>query len=160
MKSVWSKLIMAFMALTVLVGGAHLAGYRVNLTGSLPRGLYRIVPATPRTGDLVAFTLPDDHPSARRMARPYLKRLVAIYGDLIHVAPAGISVNGKLLPNTRAKNVDRMGNALPRLLVPGPVPPGKALVLSTHHQYSFDGRYFGLLDMDRLHAVTPIFTFN
>ena len=42
----------------------------------------------------------------------------------------------------------------------GLIPPGQALMLSLHHQGSFDGRYFGLIDLTNIHPVKCVLTLN
>lgn len=44
-------------------------------------------------------------------------------------------------------------------LLPGVVPPGMALVLADH-EGSFDSRYFGLVPLESLQRVEPVFVFN
>lgn len=170
MKSTLSKWSVAIAMMVSVTGVSYFAGFRINVTRSQPLGLYRLVDRPPQAGDLVSFSLAEEHPYTRLMrernslaghkTRPYLKRLAALPGDRIHVSKSCISINGLPLPNTRAKKADRLGRYLPALLISGEVPPGKALVLSTYSENSFDGRYLGLLDLDRLHAVEAIYTFN
>lgn len=93
-------------------------------------------------------------------SRRYLKRLRALPGDVLSVSSDGIRINGFALPNTKEKPADRMGRTLPVLLVSGEVPTDKGLVISTYSENSFDGRYYGLLDLQRLHTVVPVYTFN
>lgn len=152
----------------MLLVAAHQAGFRYNLTPSMPMGVYRFSNAPVQRNDMVAFTLPKKSPYAVLAdERGYLelghgrlvKRLVAVSGDHVSVVSGGLSVNGVLQPGSRARRHDRSGRSLPVFLVPGHVPPGKALVLSRHLD-GFDGRYFGLVDMARLARVVPVFTLN
>ncbi|NDV28969.1 S26 family signal peptidase, partial [Desulfovibrio sp. JC010] len=47
---------------------------------------------------------------------------------------------------------------LPIFLKPTVLPSGKCLALSTHSENSFDGRYFGLVNLDQLQRVVPVLT--
>jgi conjugative transfer signal peptidase TraF len=169
MKNTWRKLIVAILVLSLLGVITYRLGLRVNVTSSLPVGLYRLTNVTPRRGDLVAFNLPEDNPYATiarsrnyggSNIRPFLKRLAAVPGDIIKIGRQGLCINDRIIPNSAFHNWDKMGRPLPRYLVAGTVPTGKALVLSGYNPMSFDGRYFGLLDLDDLQKVIPVSTFN
>jgi len=145
----------------------HSAGYRINLTDSMDHGVYQIVPGRPVCGDLITFSLDKQNPYfsiARKRHylgwnnRPLLKALVGLPGDTLQISKNGISINSELLPRTKAKPADKHGNPLPIFLKPTVIPSGKCLALSTHSENSFDGRYFGLVDLDQLQRVVPVLT--
>lgn len=135
---------------------AAYAGLRVNLTPSLPKGVYRIVPGTPAKGDIVSFCLRGEFAALARERgylgsgscanglRPMLKYLVGMPGDHI--------------PDLIIRTVDAQGRPLPSRLEHGTVPVGMALVLSDHVG-SFDSRYFGCVPLDGLSRVEPFFLF-
>jgi conjugative transfer signal peptidase TraF len=129
-------------------------GVRINVSSSLPFGLYRVdatgtaklaefCPAAP-FGDLAyargyrhAGSCPDG-------GSPLLKPIVAEAGDTVSVSPDGVRVNGRQLPNSAPRSTDTAG----RPLIPWRsgtfvVEPGKVWVLSSYHPRSFDSRYFG-----------------
>lgn len=146
------------VVLTGLVGiGASMAvayalGLRVNLTPSLPLGLYAKDPH----GSLVEFCPPGTaaEVSAIRGYRglgvcpdrhaPLLKPIVGREGDVIDVDRTGLHVNGRTLPNTQAYPRDHLGRSL-EAYPPGryTVAPGTLWVASTWNDGSFDSRYFG-----------------
>jgi conjugative transfer signal peptidase TraF len=149
-------------------------GFRLNLTYSVPFGLYRLSGARPSVGDTVSFCLPSGNPYAALALdrgyvghggcpsglRPLLKRLVAASGDFLTIGPEGISVNGVLLPDSSRPISDSRGRSLPRsLLRAGAVPPGMALVMSEGKAYGFDGRHFGLVEFSSLSSVKPMSVF-
>jgi conjugative transfer signal peptidase TraF len=127
-------------------------GVRVNLTPSLPLGLY----ARDEHGALVEFCPPGAaaEVSAIRGYRglgvcpdrhaPLLKPVVGREGDVIDVNGAALSVNGLTLPNTQAHPRDHRGRSL-TAYPPGryTVAPGTLWVASTWNDGSFDSRYFG-----------------
>jgi len=47
-------------------------------------------------------------------ATPLLKQVIAEEGDTVAVSDAGISVNGRLVPNTRPRATDTAGRPMPR----------------------------------------------
>jgi type IV secretory pathway protease TraF len=85
--------------------------------------------------------------------------VAGVAGDSITVEFSSIRVNDTMFILT-SRTYDSNGRGLPHELRSGIIPEGKALLLSTHHKDSFDGRYFGLVDARALHKVIPVFTFN
>ncbi|WP_084154003.1 conjugative transfer signal peptidase TraF [Maridesulfovibrio frigidus] len=148
----------------------HEVGYRVNFTDSMPHGIYQILPGKPAKGDLVTFSLREDNPYFQISLErnylglnkngPLLKVFAGVAGDYIQVSTMGVSVNETLLPRSKQKESDRYGRNLPVLLHSTIIPSAKGLVMSTYTENSFDGRYFGLVDMDRMQRVVPVLTFN
>jgi len=133
-------------------------GLRINLTPSLPRGLYLLCPGTPGRDDLAAFCLegpfadlardrgylqPGSCPSG---LRPLLKKVAGLPGDVI---PADLA----------ARSTDSLGRPMPSVLPSGVIPPGMALMLA-EHPGSFDSRYFGLVPLDALQRVKSVFSFT
>src|SRR5512143_555275 len=93
----------------VLTGlaAAGVAGYRINLTPSMPLGIWRMVAASEYArGVVVAVCPPVDAPFLPRGScplgmQPLLKQIVGVPGDVITVTPAGVSINGgPLLPHS------------------------------------------------------------
>lgn len=143
----------------MLLALAFATGLRVNPTPSLPKGIYRISQGTPGKGDLVTFCLDGEYAALAKERgyleagscpsglRPLLKRLAGLPGDLIEAG------------SLAARTVDSQGQLMPSVSLPGVVPPGLALVLADHPG-SFDSRYFGLVPLDSLQRVEPVFLFN
>lgn len=157
------------LAATLLAG--WLADVRCNWTPSMPRGLYRLTSEAPQRGDVMACCL-EGEAAALALARgylrpggcpsgvqPLLKRLAGLPGDLVEVGPEGVLVNGVLQPDSRPRQADRQGRDLPQqALRSGLIPQGQALTLSTQHPGGFDGRYLGLVRIDSLRTVEPLWT--
>jgi conjugative transfer signal peptidase TraF len=166
------EIVFGLAAVSTLLGLAFgVGGLRVNLTASLPRGIYRLVNTPPQRGDLVTFCLGSDNPfcglakergyvftgSCPSGLQPILKKLTGLPDDFLEVKPAGLVVNGKLLPGTVRPDRDSSGRELPpSLLANGPIPDGLALVLSQEHPGSFDSRHFGLVPLSSLRVVEPV----
>lgn len=158
-----------FAALWLLLAGtlAHDSGLRINPTPSLPKGIYRLVPifdsgqgsTALARGDLVSFCLQGEFSalalergylqagSCSNGLRPLLKRLAGLPGD--HIEAGSLVI----------RSVDRQGRPMPSVLASGVIPTGMALVLADH-EGSFDSRYFGLVPLDSLQRVEPVFVFT
>lgn len=148
-------------------------GYRVNLTPSLPVGLYRLVNGPLQRGQIVAFCLDDMEfvqlarergylaaGSCTSGLRPLLKEISGLAGDNIRRHGDLIMVNDQVLSHTVTHDMDSQGRSMPpSYLRTGVIPPGKALLLSLHHDGSFDSRYFGLVPIVSLRPVEPVITF-
>jgi conjugative transfer signal peptidase TraF len=147
-----------------------IAGVRLNLSLSLPVGLYvtskapqaplvEFCPAEPAASLAVArrYRAPGNCPDG---AAPLLKPIVAGPGDLVQMTPMGLAVNRTLLPNTRPRSTDAHG----RLMVPWPygtysVASGTVWVASTFNCHSFDSRYFGPISIQSIrHHLRPLLT--
>lgn len=150
-----------FAVLCLLLAGllAHASGLRINPTPSLPKGVYRIASGEPAKGDLVSFCLQGEFADLARERgylepgscpsglRPLLKRLAGLPGDFIEACSLTI------------RTVDSQGRPMPSTRHSGVIPSGMALVLADHPG-SFDSRYFGLVPLESLQRVEPVFLFN
>ncbi|MBF0482612.1 MAG: conjugative transfer signal peptidase TraF [Desulfovibrionaceae bacterium] len=162
--------------LLLLVAGLALfhAGVRINLTASMPRGLYLLVPGNPWRGDVVSFCLDDPFYAGLAQERgylrsgacpgglePLLKTLAGVPGDSLEISPEGVWVDGHLEPNSRLVISDSHGRPMPVSTSLGfeRIPSGMGLVLSSDHPGGFDGRYFGLQPLASLHLARLVFTF-
>lgn len=141
----------------VFLGVCSLAGLRLNLTGSLPLGLYVVARGAPEHGALVLVCLPATTAEWARSrdyiprgaacpgkAMPVGKPVFALPGDTVTVAEAGLLLNGRLAANSRPLGADHHGRPL-RGLPAGRyvVRPGELWVVSQYSPFSFDSRYFG-----------------
>ena len=149
------------------------AGFRLNVTNSLPIGIYRITTPLHR-GSYVEFCLTGnvDHLSMERGYRPrgacpdggapYLKQVLAVPGDRISLSVAGITVNGTLLPKTAPLPLDRKGRPLqPWTFGNFEVVPNELWVGSAYNRYSYDSRYYGPIHSQIiLYSLKPVLTFS
>ncbi len=157
----------------VLLVACSLTGLRLNLTGSLPPGLYRAAPGSLVRGSLVLVCLPPGVAAFAR-ARGYVPRggacpggvlpigkpVFALPGDTVTVTATGLGVNGVPVPNSLALATDHRGRPLPRL-APGSqvVRPGTVWVVSGYARASFDSRYFGPVALAAVRScLRPIWT--
>ncbi len=159
-----------FLALTPLLGAFALfgiTGLRINSSASLPAGLY----IASAEGRFVEFCPDDRGLSAQRGYRhtplltpwakgicpdgaaPLLKPVIGKTADDIVLSPAGITVNGKLLPHTSPLAHDSAGR--PR--TPWPfgryhAAPGTLWVASSYNPLSYDNRYLGPISQSAVRA--------
>jgi conjugative transfer signal peptidase TraF len=156
---------------------AHSAGLRVNESPSLPIGIWRVSPLDRelRSADVVSFC-PPDTPTFREARRrdyvgtglcegayePLLKPVAAVAGDRVGQTDDGISINGRLIANSKSLNRDGLGRTLPS---PGAhdviVAKGEVWVISSYNPLSFDSRYFGPIPISNTEGLArPLFVFH
>lgn len=150
------------------------AGIRVNISGSMPRGIYHVgaLSRTLRRGDTVAVCLPLRAASLGRErgyvgpgicpggVDPLVKIIVAAVGDIVVTTRVGISVNGKLLPEGQQLQVDAVGRSLVCWSTPMyRMPPGW-IWLYAPSERSWDSRYWGPVRIgDVIGFADPLITF-
>jgi conjugative transfer signal peptidase TraF len=137
-------------------GSCYSLGIRLNLSGSIPLGLYRIVDEPIFRGTVVLVCLPPHISEFARNRRyvpsgscpdgssPLGKTVAAIPGDTVSVDREGVTVNHSLVGNSQPLLVDNEGRQLQQF------PTGTYLVsrnevwlVSSFSPRSFDSRYFG-----------------
>ncbi|MGB3202858.1 MAG: signal peptidase I [Nodosilinea sp.] len=94
----------------------------------------------PQRGDIVVFRPPD----ALGQKDAFIKRLVALPGDVVEVKDGQLYINGEAKPEPyiAAKPDYQYG--------PVTVPPDSYLVLGDNRNKSFDSHYWGFLPKDHL----------
>ena len=148
------------------------AGLRVNLSGSMPIGLYRVRSGPPVKGAMVLACLPA-HVAVFARSRGYVpngrcpgstapigKVVLAMAGDSVEVTAEGLLLNGRPVRNTRPLAFDAAGRSLRRF------PDGtyvvaqdEVWVYSPYSTRSFDSRYFGPLHVSSIRSrVLPLWT--
>lgn len=163
-KAIKRFLILASVGLVALLS-AYYMGFILVLEHSMPRGLYRVTSGEVERGGIALINLPYKwskfgldrgylHPSfSGESERRAIKQVVAIEGDEISISPAGIVVNGELLPHTQQQNSDSKGLAMPELIL-GKVILEKGEIIAISHQQEngFDSRYYGILHSANVHG--------
>lgn len=160
----------AGLAVTAIAGAFHFAGIRVNASASLPIGLYRIT--SDQRAKLVEFcpAEPFGSLSANRAyrgkgncpdgAEPLMKPIVAVAGEVVTMSIRGVTVSGRLLPNSAPLTVDTHNHPLKhwptgdyRVLA------GTVWVISSYNARSFDSRYFGPVTISSIRShLSPLLT--
>ena len=160
---------LAAACLFAFVAIANWMGYRINGTSSVPVGIWRVIPLAGGIGrgQIVSICPPPNAVFLEAQARgylskgrcpgglePMLKPVAGVAGDVIEQTPAGLVLNGQLLPNTLALATDGDGRPLTRSrearLV---VKDNEAYLISTATGRSFDSRYFGPLPLTAIEGL-------
>lgn len=100
---------------------------------------------TPQRGDIIVFKYPEDPD------RDFIKRIIAVEGDIIEGKNKLIFVNGKHLVEPYVRFTDM--NIRPGTLEPrdnfGPllIPKNKYFVMGDNRDQSYDSRYWGYVDI-------------
>ena len=139
--------------------------FYVNVTASLPRGLYMKVPSKEfERGDYIVY-----EPSAEVKKlivengwgsgkHDFLKQVGAVEGEKYKIDADTLTfeIEGKYIG--RVFETDSKGNELPKLRGEFEVPRGYILSIATNER-SFDGRYSGVISVSQIKAkVVPILT--
>lgn len=166
----WARL--ALSVVSILILGA-IGGFRVNVTRSLPIGLYRVVgdAAAVRRGSVVIACLPEEwgrFAVRRRILGPghcdgnsygIGKLVLAVEGDVVDLHRESLVINGVSVPSVRTLERDRLGRSIPHFPW-GNYELGPAQVwLFSPHPAAFDSRYFGPVSTSRVRSVVqPVWT--
>jgi conjugative transfer signal peptidase TraF len=168
MKTALHAFIAFGLLLVATAAGARFNGYIINITESMPIGVYLEINGAARRGDVVSTCI-DDGNRVMHLAitrsyfltgdcpnglMPFLKTVAAVPGDLVQLTDDAVIVNGVAIPGTGLMQEDWIGRPLPRVARGSyVVGAGQVLLLATHSPASFDGRYFGLTHADQIRAV-------
>lgn len=154
---------------------AHEAGLRLNITRSIPLGLYLMSNDPIGNGAYVLWCPPERPEFEMAKERGYIgagycpggygymmKKVVATHDDVVSVADEGVLINGTLVPASQPFEADSMGRPLPRFRVNDHVlAPSEFLLMSDTNNRSFDARYFG--PVHRVHIqsrIHPVWTWE
>lgn len=149
-------------------------GLTYNHTPSVPAGIWiaaEIAPKAPGIGTVVRTCLDPLHQAEYRErgflrwglecdgSEALLKPVGALAGALYSVSEKGITLNGKLIPDTAPLKQGGDGQPL-RWAGGGIVPPGHVFLVS-QWPTSLDSRYFGPVAIARIQAsMRPLWTWQ
>lgn len=142
-------------------------GFRINITESIPIGLYRITGTNNLKNNFVIFCPDNRFAFKQGLERNYInpglcpggygylmKKVVAVKGDVMSVTDEGVYVNGKFFPYSKPKSHDGMGHALPQWHVTDyRLKEDEVLTMTSLSEWSFDGRYYGLVHVRQIKGV-------
>ena len=141
--------------------------FTLNITASMPVGLYKFAETEITVNDDVLLCPPEEAAnfavgrkyllkgSCPGGSVPLIKQVAALPGDNVRVDENGISVNGVLLPKTKPLKTDSLGREMPKLDMTKKLKKGECLVVSHDDEKGYDSRYFGVVDFQRLKKVEP-----
>jgi len=152
-----------------------LFGFRINVSNSLPPGLYRSYGERGqwKRGQIVGLCPPDSsflrqlkqHKQVYGGGCPgnymvWMKPVVAIAGDTVEVSPDGVSVNGHLIGNSKPLKQTPTGLKLPQIEGHYVVQPETVWLVSDYNPKSIDSRYLGAISTRQLQRpVVPVIVF-
>jgi conjugative transfer signal peptidase TraF len=152
----------AGLSAILIVGCCALASrLTVNVTPSMPRGLYWLRPGAPvRRDAVVSLGVPAGaRPLADRISMPptiqLLKRVVAMPGDRVCTDDNRYVVGDELVSLIAPR--DQVGRPLVPFAFCGTVPAGLAFV-AARGESSLDSRYFGPVPITDLTPAVPLWT--
>jgi conjugative transfer signal peptidase TraF len=162
---------LCFACVTLLSFYLHHAGYRINLSPSVPTGFWKItekeISEETREREYV-IVLPSSHPGYKLAierkyladSMPMLKRVVATKGDVVSYDENEevVTVNGQYILMTTILSKDTEGRPLPRAVFPILL-KAKEFWLSSENIRGYDSRYFGPVSADLLRGAVPIWKF-
>lgn len=168
-----------FLSLCLIVGVFILIiplilGLRINITKSIPIGIYIITNEIPSKNDYVIFCPPNTHPFYEARNRGYIdigfcpenysymmKKIVALEGDKVTISKNGVTVNNVFLPLSIPLSTDLQGKKLPEINIANKIlGKDEVLLMSDVSSTSFDARYFGLIDKKQIkNVIHPILIF-
>ncbi|MHB8286869.1 MAG: S26 family signal peptidase [Caulobacteraceae bacterium] len=128
-----------------------------NASSSEPKGLYMKVSDPPRVGEIVAFMAPPTaFPYADRRQHflrivPVLKQLAAGEGTHVCTQNGLLKISGAV--KATIKSTDNQGAALPHWDGCRTLHAGEYFAFSNRVPNSFDSRYFGPIDSNKIIAV-------
>jgi signal peptidase I len=96
--------------------------------------VYRIEPI--QRGDIVVFRYPRD------LAKSFIKRVIGVAGDHVHIVDGHVYLNGKMLVEDYVPAMYQDGRSYPEIVVP----VDTYFVLGDHRSLSNDSRDFGPVD--------------
>lgn len=133
----------------------------LNVSPSVPIGVYRLDPDLPRRGDFAVVRLPPHHRAFAdtRLPRSFLlvKPVVAIAGDAVCRLGLSLWINGRRSVSVPIAN--RLGGPLLTWRGCQRLDPGEVFLLSTERG-SYDSRYFGPIQTRYvIGKATPLLTF-
>jgi signal peptidase I len=120
----------------------------------LPLGQYLLHLAPVRRGDVVVFVFPPDR------SKDFIKRVIGIAGDTVAVKNGAVWLNGSLMPDPHAHfevaPQDRSPVSPRDNFGPVTVPPGKLLMMGDNRDRSYDGRFWGFVDLNDVEGRATI----
>lgn len=164
------RFLLLFVSLTfclvVVVLSAYDAGYRINISPSVPTGIWKLTDEISKNG--YAMVGASDHFGYRLAVEreylvnymPMLKLIVALSGDIVSYDSENrtITVNGAYIQRTEIYSSDTDGRPLSCASFPLQLQDGEAW-LSSENIRGYDSRYFGPVSVDILRGAVPIWLF-
>jgi signal peptidase I len=103
---------------------------------------YKLHP--PQRGDIVVFKPPDE------ASRDFIKRIIALPGERIHIANSVVYINGQVLREPYLPEKWTYNNNWPNSGQDQLIPPDEYFVMGDNRNHSSDSRTFGPIELDSI----------
>lgn len=147
--------LMIFMGLC-LVGMFYFLSLTVNLTESMPLGLYQFSQGNTdiAKNDLIVFDI-------SQKSELLLKKVIAVENDHVVVNQEGVFLNGALVANSKIFRFDSKGHPLTPKRLDKILVKNEIFAMGDHIQ-SYDSRYFGTVYVKKnnIRKVHVLFTWS
>jgi conjugative transfer signal peptidase TraF len=159
---------MTIAAILLLVCGTFFTmGGLVNTGSSIPPGLYLKVDKPLAIGRAVVFCPPNRPEFQEARSRGTISggncpdnfddmmlKVAAKFKDKVTINGSGVYVNENLYPQSKPLAQDQEGRFMPQLTLDNYVlKEHELLLMADSANDAFDGRYFGLIDVDQVDSV-------
>ncbi len=114
----------------------------------------------PKRGDVIVFEFPGDQEKSFFERRDFIKRVVGLPGDVVEVKAKQVYINGEPLTFKQERHKDP--EIIPAVASPrdfaGPVkvPAHSYFVMGDNRDYSFDSRFWGVVDRSKIKGLAFI----
>jgi signal peptidase I len=98
----------------------------------------------PADGDVIVFEFPED------TSKDFIKRIVGVPGDVLEMKDKVLYRNGQKLDEPYIKHTDPNIQARRDNFGPVTVPPGKYFAMGDNRDESYDSRFWGFVDKDKI----------
>ncbi len=174
---VMKRIITIFIVFVAVLLVFPLFGLRINISDSLPIGLYKTVNKSPQKGDIVIFCLTNNpaniavsrqyipttwlNSKCPHDAQPLMKPIVAMYGDIISISSRGVAVNNTYIEKSKPLIKDGRNRPMPTINITRKLGKNEFIAVTTFNPYSWDSRYYGAIPTDNiLSVVRPLWTYE
>lgn len=143
----------------------------LNISDSIPKGLYVLEKRLPKKNELALFCLNEEF-SVIAKERKYLsngvcnglapigKKAVAEAGDLVKINRFGTYVDNVRIKRSQPLKFDPNGDLMPQRFFEKLLDDGEYLFVA-EKIYSFDSRYFGIVGKENIiGTIKPVFTYE
>ncbi|GEM_PF-414049 len=136
----------------------------INVSPSIPYGIYKKVEKYPQKDDYILFCLDkeiakltaDRHyvtaGNCAFQSAPIGKKVVAAQGDLVKIDGDGIEINGVLLTYSKPSEYDNLQRRMPVFSMHRYLDNDEFIVASAKNN-SYDSRYFGIVKGEQIKGV-------
>jgi conjugative transfer signal peptidase TraF len=152
------KVLATLLLVLIVILALQQLGFRrlvtINLTESLPHGVYIKTFGSPAVGELVEFHTPASvsvHLDARH--EYLLKPIIAGPGDEVDTTAEAVVVNGRTVQHSALQEQDSQGRTLVQWRAKRKLSDDEFFVLSTRVPNSLDSRYFGPIRRNDVESV-------